>query len=419
MGLLYEDRKWLVVDKPAGISTHGSFPGDVAMQEWMQLHWNRSTFVCSRLDKGTSGALLFALSAEASGHAQKIHESHQSVKEYLFLSSRRSDRGSWVDETPLDGLPARTEFRRLDPVGQWTRYRAILSRGRTHQIRRHARHSGIPVLGDEDYGGEPARRLYLHCLRISWPGIDREIVASVPAGFEEPETPRTCLDRRLDYPASIADGYRLVDEGEDPRGPIDLYGSRGVGDPSLVKELGMERASSAARVREHGLAISGRLDLRDLRRRIFLGARGRRVANLSGVASLAVAAAAGGAEVVFTVGKRAPGKADFAANGLGRGKFVDGSPLKWLARQRAKPRIDLVLCASASEEIARAVREILAPGGTAVFLSGEAEGLRRVYPVVERHSPTLDFPLSGARVLVSHSSPSETRQPFLQGLSRF
>ncbi len=63
--VLYEDDDWLVVDKPIDLTSHSVRPGDTGVVEWLALHQGRHLHVCSRLDKGTSGALLFA---KHSGH---------------------------------------------------------------------------------------------------------------------------------------------------------------------------------------------------------------------------------------------------------------------------------------------------------------------------------------------------------------
>ena len=62
--LLYCNNKWLVIHKPTGISTHAVNQGALGIAEWMELHHNIKVYICSRLDKGTSGVLVFALTPE-------------------------------------------------------------------------------------------------------------------------------------------------------------------------------------------------------------------------------------------------------------------------------------------------------------------------------------------------------------------
>ena len=70
MSFLYQDSNWLAVNKPSGISTHRAHEGDLGLVEWLELHHNLKVHICSRLDKGTSGVLLFALNPEAAAKAQ-------------------------------------------------------------------------------------------------------------------------------------------------------------------------------------------------------------------------------------------------------------------------------------------------------------------------------------------------------------
>ncbi|MBK9304710.1 MAG: hypothetical protein IPM94_12750 [bacterium] len=155
--ILYQDEHWLVVDKPVGMATHAPRPGELGVVEWLELHLGLKTHVVSRLDRETSGVLLLARDAAASARAQRIHEGGGARKVYEFVSDRDAAAGgmpeAWVREDELDGKPARTEFRRLGPAGKGRLYRAEITRGRTHQVRRHAAASGVPILGDAEHGG--------------------------------------------------------------------------------------------------------------------------------------------------------------------------------------------------------------------------------------------------------------------------
>ena len=64
--VLFENADWLIANKPTGISTHANHEGALGLAEWLKLHHERELFICSRLDKGTSGVLLFAKNTAAS-----------------------------------------------------------------------------------------------------------------------------------------------------------------------------------------------------------------------------------------------------------------------------------------------------------------------------------------------------------------
>ncbi len=364
--ILHQDDDWLVVDKPTGMATHAPRPGELGAVEWLALHLGLEAHVVSRLDRGTSGVLLLARHAAASAQAQRIHEDGGATKQYEFLSDRDAQAPSetWVREDELDGKPARTEFRRLGREGALWRYQARITRGRTHQVRRHAALSGAPVLGDGEHGGAAWPRLCLHCAEVRWPGIAEPLRAQRPASFAAAarggvELPLgLCRDRRGAWPAAVTDAWRVVHRGEIAGLPasVDRYGDwfdavwyqEGASAAEAAAELDPLLAQVAAAhgcrggvvrvhrrnphgaglvadlvtvgepppdrftVSEHGLRYEISLtrtqhtglflDQRDTRRRVALVAAGRRCANLFAyTCSFSVVAAAAGAEVAVSV----------------------------------------------------------------------------------------------------------------------
>lgn len=384
--ILYRDTDWLVVNKPTGLATHAGQPGELGVVEWLELHLGYETHVVSRLDRGTSGALLLALNPAAASRAQSIHEAGGANKIYEFLSavdSRRLDLpDAWQTDTPLDDKAAQTRFTRLgsSPDGHWTHYRAEISRGRRHQIRRHARASGLPILGDNQYEGVPFFRLCLHCATLHWPGISVPINAPQPASLRalrgeidlDPEL-AVCQDRRDGWTTVVSDAFRAVHRGEISELPaaVDIYGEwfdavwfdentppdrllpvldhlgavygcrggvirthrRNPHQRGLVTELTIhgESPPDVFTVTEHGLRYEINLlttqhtglflDQRDTRQRLARRADGARLANLFAyTCSFSLVAARHGTEVVFSVDTAKPGlttgKHNFALNGL-------------------------------------------------------------------------------------------------------
>lgn len=379
--ILYEDSDWLAVNKPTGLATHAARPGDTGMVEWLALHQDRQLHICSRLDKGTSGVLLFAKHAAASSQAQQIHEQQLARKTYIFLSTQRyrSDTGkgtSWQKSEPLAGKECSTLFRLAAKGHGFYCYEAVIQRGRTHQIRQHAAMSGVPILGDDEYGGHPFSRLCLHCRTVEWPSIEEPITVKQPDSFSLLLTGKkglvvdgaVALERRGRWPSLVSNSYRLIQRGEvELPVSIDLYDSylsttgfsEKLDSDALKQKLQPLLDYLAARVdckggllrqhvrnphrkqlvhdvltwgepipeqiiaTEHDLAFGVNLndsqhvglflDQRDSRRRIHQVARARRVANLfSFTCSFSAAAADAGAEVVFSV--------DLAGSSLTRGK---------------------------------------------------------------------------------------------------
>ncbi len=375
--ILYQDNDWLAVDKPTGLATHAGKPGELGAVEWLALHLGLEAHVISRLDRGTSGVLLLARNPAAAARAQEIHEAGTAAKNYELLSagdSRRLGLGdTWERHDELDGKLAQTRFTRLGTStdNRWVHYRAEISRGRRHQIRRHAQASGLPVLGDEEYGGAPFARLCLHCVEVRWPGLGDPVTASRPETFaallgESDADPQVvvCHDRRGNWLPTITDAFRAVHRDEIPGLPaaVDIYGPwfdaiwfdetatadrqtqllhpvldqlrarygcrggvvrthrRNPHQRALVAEVAVigETPPTVFTVTEHDLKYEINLlktqhtglflDQRDTRRRLSLRAQGARVANLFAyTCSFSVVAASHGAEVVFSVDTAKPG----------------------------------------------------------------------------------------------------------------
>jgi len=378
--ILYSDADWLIVNKPYGLPTHGGDPGDVGVQEWLKLHMGIETFVCSRLDKGTTGVLLFAKSAEGSAAAERIHTQELARKVYYFLSDRDLRvqwPSGWTCREPLDGKSAQTDFCFDGEVGpRLFRYRAEISRGRMHQIRRHAAMSGCPLWGDQDYGGSQAPRLALHCAELQWPGLPQIIRAPLPDSFRssghghgKTQTEAlAALEKRGHWMAAISSAWRVIQRGELSSCDLsmDIYGAHAlvwVYDDAVFEKL-QEVLSPLIEILERQFAVAGVvfrwvgknphkkglvqnvrmigaeppasfavyehdwqalvslterqhvglfLDHRDNRRRVQNLARGKRIANLfSYTCAFAIAAAKADCEVVVNV--------DAAASALTLGK---------------------------------------------------------------------------------------------------
>lgn len=273
---LYEDDKWLIVNKPTGLSTYAANSGGLGCVEWLELHHHIKVYVCSRLDKGTSGVLLFALTPEASGEAEAIHERGLSEKTYYFISDHQSTKGeNWTCLKDLDGKKCETSFSFVRKGKGCFLYRAVISRGRRHQIRRHAAESGVPLLGDKEYGGTAFPRLCLHCAKLSWPGVPPPVEAPLPESFEALLAGSDSLlvdaaiayERRLGWLSTVTDAFRLVHRGE-VRGDIpgevqpDARDAEGqVGDFSIdlfgsyLSVTGYDESVSADSLREYLLPL--------------------------------------------------------------------------------------------------------------------------------------------------------------------
>ena len=167
--ILFEDEFLVAIDKPAGMIVHAGRepegPEWIAMKR-LRDQLGRPVHPVHRLDRPTSGVLLFALDARTNGLAQKSFELRQVVKTYHAIVCGIPPE-AWCCETPLNAAEdepmkeARTDFRRLkcsavpgDPALELSLIEAIPLTGRFHQIRRHLLEAGFPIVGDFRYAGQ-------------------------------------------------------------------------------------------------------------------------------------------------------------------------------------------------------------------------------------------------------------------------
>lgn len=171
LAILFQDEHLVAIDKPAGMIVH---PGrEPEGPEWIAMkrlrdELGKRVFPVHRLDRPTSGVLLFALDKKAAGLAQQAFERREVLKTYHAIVCGEVPL-RWVCETPLGTtpdeplLPAMTEFERLavrpagsfpaDPTLLLSWVKAIPATGRFHQIRRHLLEAGCPIVGDFRYAG--------------------------------------------------------------------------------------------------------------------------------------------------------------------------------------------------------------------------------------------------------------------------
>jgi 23S rRNA-/tRNA-specific pseudouridylate synthase len=156
--ILFEDHDFLVLNKPSGwlsIPAREPKPDDHVVSQWLA---ERAPFVVHRLDRNTSGIMLFARTEGAHKQANLWFMNRKVQKNYHFLAAPRPPAGlpsrpAVQIKTPVDGKPAQTLFEILDKGAQAFYGKATPLTGRFHQIREHALEAGFPLLGDRAYHG--------------------------------------------------------------------------------------------------------------------------------------------------------------------------------------------------------------------------------------------------------------------------
>ena len=204
--VLYADEHLVAVAKPSGCSVHAGVPdsGPALLPE-VRDRMGRWVYPAHRLDRATSGVLLFAFDGETAGLLNGTLGEGRAVKTYLALVRGAPPASGHIDH-PIprseDGprVSAATRWERLWVHGRYALVRARPLSGRRHQIRRHLKHLGHPLVGDVRYGkGEHNRffrvhyglhRLALHAQRIRLPhprtGDPLEIAAPLPEDLSVP-----------------------------------------------------------------------------------------------------------------------------------------------------------------------------------------------------------------------------------------
>jgi tRNA pseudouridine65 synthase len=206
--ILHADEHLVAIMKPAGLLVHRTVidaQEQVFALQLLRDQLGRKVWPVHRLDKGTSGLLLFALSAEAASLLGQAFESGAMSKRYLALVRGWPGEAGRIDH-PLardperasagqELLPSRTDWRRLarvewplavDPRYACSRYALIEARpesGRRHQIRRHLKHIAHPIIGDATHGKGPLNRAV-----AGWLGLQRLWLHGLALSFTHPLT---------------------------------------------------------------------------------------------------------------------------------------------------------------------------------------------------------------------------------------
>jgi RluA family pseudouridine synthase len=184
--LLYEDAELIAVSKPAGINSQRTpYQLKGTLEYWVTEYFkaqgsSEPARVVHRLDRGTSGAMLFPKNRQTAARLSRQFQDGVVDKRYLALISGRPEQEEWRVDAPIGkvasarygvvdgGKSAITEFRLVASSGDISLVEARPLTGRTHQIRVHLASVGLPILGDTTYGGGATGRMLLHCSAMTF-----------------------------------------------------------------------------------------------------------------------------------------------------------------------------------------------------------------------------------------------------------
>ena len=187
--IIARTERWLVLDKPAGWLTIPGRSPDPVLSEWASAQGARA-WVVHRIDRETSGIVLFALSEESHREACAWFEQKKVRKRYDCLAVGKPAMPVLKLSQPIEGKPSLTQVEVRERFGAHAFHgSATPASGRRHQIRIHLSGAGHPLLGDPTYGGPRAleglevARVALHAASLALPTGER-FEAPLPADFQ-------------------------------------------------------------------------------------------------------------------------------------------------------------------------------------------------------------------------------------------
>jgi len=199
--IIYQDEYIIAINKPHGLAVHRSdYIGDADTFAVQELRDQIGCFVypCHRLDRKTSGILLFALDKNTNASMQKQFAENQVKKKYLAMVRGYTDDSGTIDYPLINEKgktqEALTNYKTLSraeielPSGKFktSRYSLLEVRpqtGRLHQIRKHFAHIMHPIIGDRPHGCNKQNKLFKEKF-----GMTRMLLHAAEIVFNHPVT---------------------------------------------------------------------------------------------------------------------------------------------------------------------------------------------------------------------------------------
>lgn len=188
--ILYEDEQYLIINKISGLLSNGPGSAEELLREQLQ---NKNIYAVHRLDKDTSGLLVFAKSQAYFEKIKELFRNQEIKKIYRAIASSRVSPEKFIIDTPLDQKKALTRVKVLASNKLASYLELEIATGRTHQIRLHLQQIGHPLLGEKQYDNRTianpllrsAKRQMLHAYKLEFinPYSQKNIIVKI----NEPE----------------------------------------------------------------------------------------------------------------------------------------------------------------------------------------------------------------------------------------
>lgn len=206
--VVYEDEEIIVLNKPVDLPTQAGTKQEVSMDRLVQSHAGKAyeAKLLHRLDKGTSGVLMFGKSRSVASFITRQFKERTTEKVYLALTTSHLPgiKGKMVHQLAKigkagdqkmavveNGDEAITRYRVLAKIPGYQLVKLMPKTGRMHQLRVQLAAEGCPIVGDVKYGGEPMEEvgLMLHAYQLTFlhPSLKTQqtVYADVPATWDK------------------------------------------------------------------------------------------------------------------------------------------------------------------------------------------------------------------------------------------
>lgn len=181
LDIIFENNDFVIIHKPVGISFHNDEKVEVGLFNQVKEQLGGELYAVHRLDKVTSGLILFAKNQDAASIFGELFREHDIQKFYLAIAGNKTKkkqgmikgdmekgrRGAWKLTNSFDN-PALTQFFSYSLIPGLRLYVLRPLTGKTHQLRVALKSLGVPILGDTAYAADASDRVYLHAYMLSF-----------------------------------------------------------------------------------------------------------------------------------------------------------------------------------------------------------------------------------------------------------